>query len=470
MIKNNKTTKELIIDVDCGKTTEDDLALCYAFAEKSLHVDAVTLAPYKDRIVDRENAQLENELEIHRLFRYIGFKNYDNCYRGGKGFCDELNFEKSPAVDKIISLAVKNKITIVCLGSLTNVAVAISNKPNISKNLDILWLGLRHVFHDEFSDLNYTTDKKAFEIVAKSDANLTIFPSYIGKLFSVSYNKMKEDICINHLGNYLYRRLTEKIDYNQEFCRLYSLTPIAYLINPDFCYIKKLPVNMLFKDFPKTSMNKLVNYIYDLKSIESIWKDFSKKIEKLSNNFAPVNYFFTSDTHLNDGRKYKLRQFGFKTKEEMADTIIKNWNSVVSSKDIVYHLGDFGDYDLVKKLHGKIYLICGNHDIDYMNKNALSFDEFREKLKSLGFADVYKDGVMLDKKVFGRDIYMNHFPSKTKPGIVNFFGHVHSLKPLKKMGVNVASNYHKSTPISKNDMVYFIDFVTDTECDGDALS
>ena len=76
---------------------------------------------------------------------------------------------------------------------------------------------------------------------------------------------------------------------------MYSLLPIAYLSNPEYCYVKKLPVNMLLKDFPKTAMNKLVNYIYDLKSMEEVWKDFSKKLVKLSNNFAPVNYFFISE-------------------------------------------------------------------------------------------------------------------------------------------------------------------------------
>ena len=68
---------------------------------------------------------------------------------------------------------------------------------------------------------------------------------------------------------------------------------------------------------------------------------------------------------------------------------------------------------------------------------------------------------MLDKKIFGVDVYMNHFPARTKPGIINFFGHVHSLKPVKKMGINVAANYHKGVPISRKDMKFFIEFVSE---------
>lgn len=467
----DKTKKiNLIIDSDIGKTVEDDLAICYLFAEKKLNIEALTLSPFKDKHINLQNCQVENLLEAHRLLRYIGFKNYDLCYSGSEGFCDELYFKSSPAVKKIISIASRKKVTVICLGSLTNLAIAIKTKPAIAKNIDVLWIGLRHIFHQEFNDLNYTTDKTAFEIVAKSNASLTIFPSYIGKLFSVSINKIKNDICVNHLGNYLFRRLTELFNHDQEFCRLYSLTPVVYLTNPEYCYVKKLPINLLLKDFSKVSMNKLVNYIYDLKSSENIWKIFAKNLSKLTNNFSPVSYFFISDTHLGDARKYKLKQFGFKTKEEMTETIIKNWNSVVSKKDIVFHLGDFGKYDLVKKLNGKINLICGNHEISDMEKYKLSFEEFSEKLKKLGFNNVFKEGVYLDKKVFNREVFMNHFPSKTKPDIVNFFGHVHSLKPVKRLGVNVAANYHKCTPVSQSDMAHFIDFVSDTQYTVDDFS
>ncbi len=456
-MKKEKTPRKIVIDLDCGNTVEDNLALCYAFADSSLDVQAITLAPFKYKGLTLKDTQLENELEAHRVMRYIGFKDYDICFEGSCGFCDELYTHTSPAVDKIIELASHANTTIVCLGSLTNVAIAIEKKPSIAKNLNILWLGLRHIFHQEFTDVNYITDRRAFEIVAKSTASLTVFPSYTGKLFAITYEKIKEDVAVNQLGNYLYKRLTENIDFRDEFCRMYSLLPVAYLIDPDVCYVKRLPVNLLLKDFTKTSMNKLVNYVYDLKSIEGVWKDFSKKLIRLSNNFAPTNYFFISDTHFNDPRKYKIKQFGFKTKEEMTETLVKNWNSVVSKKDIVYHLGDFGDYNVIKRLNGKVYLICGNHD--KLEKDE-SFEQFRQKLKNLGFADVYKDGIMLDKKIFGIDVYMNHYPSKTKPNMVNFFGHVHSLKPIKRMGINVAANYHKGMPISRKDMQFFIKFVT----------
>jgi calcineurin-like phosphoesterase family protein len=57
--------------------------------------------------------------------------------------------------------------------------------------------------------------------------------------------------------------------------------------------------------------------------------------------------------------------------KEMNQGLIDNWNSVVSSGDLVYHLGDFafrkkGDTNafqkIVDQLNGQIILIKGNHD------------------------------------------------------------------------------------------------------------
>lgn len=58
----------------------------------------------------------------------------------------------------------------------------------------------------------------------------------------------------------------------------------------------------------------------------------------------------------------------FKSIEEMDQTLIDNWNSVVKPGDKVYHLGDvfFGSKDNFKslwpKLNGSKRLVVGNHD------------------------------------------------------------------------------------------------------------
>lgn len=61
----------------------------------------------------------------------------------------------------------------------------------------------------------------------------------------------------------------------------------------------------------------------------------------------------------------------------MDEVLIKNWNSVVSENDEIYHLGDVmfsARFDLLNRLNGKKYLILGNHDKKAKNRLKENFE------------------------------------------------------------------------------------------------
>ena len=77
--------------------------------------------------------------------------------------------------------------------------------------------------------------------------------------------------------------------------------------------------------------------------------------------------YFTSDLHLGHDNIRKHCNRPFKTIEEMDETIIRNYNSLVSDRDTVYILGDVsfrgGNPDnYLRRLKGHKHLIIGNHD------------------------------------------------------------------------------------------------------------
>jgi calcineurin-like phosphoesterase family protein len=81
------------------------------------------------------------------------------------------------------------------------------------------------------------------------------------------------------------------------------------------------------------------------------------------------NIFFTSDFHVGHSNVIKHDGRPFKDVNEMNQTLIDNWNSVVDDEDIVFYLGDFAYRCHPKtmkwfasQLKGKIYFIMGNHD------------------------------------------------------------------------------------------------------------
>ena len=77
--------------------------------------------------------------------------------------------------------------------------------------------------------------------------------------------------------------------------------------------------------------------------------------------------FFTADTHFDHRGLLRVRT-QFESVEAMNEHMIEKWNSVVTSGDRVYHLGDFAlgrpetAAEIGKRLNGQIYLILGNHD------------------------------------------------------------------------------------------------------------
>ena len=138
------------------------------------------------------------------------------------------------------------------------------------------------------------------------------------------------------------------------------------------------------------------------------------------------NLFFTSDTHFWHENILKFCNRPFSSIEEMNDTIINNWNSVVKENDIVFHLGDFcfcgSDKfkELIEKLNGRIYLILGNHDWKTI-----------KQWHATKFEGVYQQ---MSIKIDGRKIYLNHFPFlcyagtyyRLEDAVWQLFGHVHS--------------------------------------------
>lgn len=76
--------------------------------------------------------------------------------------------------------------------------------------------------------------------------------------------------------------------------------------------------------------------------------------------------FFTSDTHFS--HEFVAQTRGFVSAEEHDARVVRAWNSVVSKRDTVWHLGDVGMgsikrfRDTLDQLNGTIHLITGNHD------------------------------------------------------------------------------------------------------------
>jgi calcineurin-like phosphoesterase family protein len=185
-------------------------------------------------------------------------------------------------------------------------------------------------------------------------------------------------------------------------------------------------------------------------------------------------FYFTSDTHFSSPRTLELSKRPFNSVREMDRTIISNWNNTVGEEDIVYHLGDFGDYNLRKYLNGSIVLLLGNYEHDDIRtgkiKHIVEFKDYGfdsvSKLSNISvqlfeYMDFIDDTY---KKDLPESLFLSHEPENCvdinnsrfdKHSIFNLFGHIHKLQMVKRYGLNVGVDCHNFTPIDINTVLFY---------------
>ena len=101
--------------------------------------------------------------------------------------------------------------------------------------------------------------------------------------------------------------------------------------------------------------------------------------------------FLTSDLHFGHDRGFLYEPRGFDNIGDHDETVIQNWNSVVSEDDDVYILGDLmlndnaHGIECIKRLNGHLHIIYGNHDTDARKK---IYDELDAEI--IGWATMLK--------------------------------------------------------------------------------
>jgi calcineurin-like phosphoesterase family protein len=157
--------------------------------------------------------------------------------------------------------------------------------------------------------------------------------------------------------------------------------------------------------------------------------------------------FFTSDTHFSHRKilDYESKTRSFSSVEEMNGVLIDNWNSKITNKDIVFHLGDVSfdneknTIDIMNQLNGKKILIRGNHD-----KRLLENKNVRRCFESIH----YYYELNHDRKHY----VLCHYPfltwDRSHYGAINLFGHLHSTYFGNSSQLNVGVDCHDLSPIS----------------------
>ena len=137
--------------------------------------------------------------------------------------------------------------------------------------------------------------------------------------------------------------------------------------------------------------------------------------------------YYISDLHIGHKNILSFDNRPFFDLEDMKQTIIQNWNSVVTSGDDVYVLGDmFWNNDdiaeVLPQLKGNLYLVKGNHD-------SINTEMSKRFVWVKDYAEI-KDN--------GRNVVLCHYPiahwRNADYGTIHLYGHIHAGRDSRPFG------------------------------------
>lgn len=185
--------------------------------------------------------------------------------------------------------------------------------------------------------------------------------------------------------------------------------------------------------------------------------------------------FFTSDTHFGHARINELSGRPFTSVEDMNENIIANWNAVVGSGDIVFHLGDVAlgtiaeSLPLVARLNGHKILIPGNHDRIFAANKQSQIDRFLPIYEQY-FVDIWSSYGSFLRLNNEATVWLSHFPAsgdshtddrfpEYRPKGVDLpivHGHIHELWKKNGNQFNVGVDVNNFFPVSEDEIIDWV--------------
>lgn len=167
--ENSSSTNEsegripILIDTDANNELDDQHALAYAFANQDIFkIEGLTVN--NTRVGNGIQGQYDEAMRVLRLFNQ---EKKIPLFRGATGSYADIvkeigkpDFDGHEAVDFIIAKALEprdQKLVLVPIGKLTNIALALEKAPQIREKVRVVWLGSNYPRAGEYNLENDTT-------------------------------------------------------------------------------------------------------------------------------------------------------------------------------------------------------------------------------------------------------------------------------------------------------------------------
>ena len=305
----------VIFDTDANNELDDQHALAYLLLnDQTFNVLGITAnATNNGSEID---AHVE---EAQRVVDLVGWKEKVAVIKGANGNFTEIRehldqevFDGSKAVDFIIQEAMKKrkeKLVLLPVGKLTNVALALEKEPAIAKKVRIVWLGANYPDPGEY---NLENDTASMNYILKTDVPFEMVTVRYGLDSGTAAVKAKrkniyirmpgmgpvveESVTGRHGGTFtcfgdysvdLFRHITHLEDGC--FRSLYDMAAVAIVKDPSWAEAYEIPSPLYIDDnWVEQAGNSRMITIWENFNADAIMTDFYSTLEGASEAEAAV--------------------------------------------------------------------------------------------------------------------------------------------------------------------------------------
>ncbi|MDZ7606946.1 MAG: nucleoside hydrolase [Cyclobacteriaceae bacterium] len=244
MLEKPMKGADVVFDTDTYNEIDDQFALVYALLSKeSFNLLGVYAAPFSNNRADNPTKGMELSYEeILRILGKMNKKPDSFAFKGSKNYLSkDLKPETSPAVEDMIKKAMAHSpekpLYVVAVGAIINVANAILLKPEITRNIVVVWLGGNAHTWPDTREFNMMQDIAATNVILDSGVPFVQFPC-MGVVSQFTTTVPEMELYLkgkNAISDYLLEIFK---DYHKDHFAwskvLWDMTSIAWMINSDW--------------------------------------------------------------------------------------------------------------------------------------------------------------------------------------------------------------------------------------------
>jgi len=268
---------KVLIDADTANEVDDAFALSIILMDPAIEVTALNAAQWQTAHWATEKT-MEDSHRLNQMLLGIMGLNL-NLNRGGAARMYDWGdqAQHSAAAYEIIEQAKAQsegeKLNIIALGALTNVASALFIDPSIAQSIRLYWLGTTYDFEKGIlrkDDFNCQMDQFALSHLLFSEVEMHIIPVSVANQMTFDYDETRQNLENHFLGDFLLKIWDDHIDGGRAERTIWDLSIVNAFLHPEWMEEVEITTS-------KDNGNRKVYYYKDFDAAK-MREDFFEKI------------------------------------------------------------------------------------------------------------------------------------------------------------------------------------------------